>query len=93
MAEYEQENIRDHVTLRDEKGNEKEYRVESLFDMDDKSYAMLTTKDDDETLVMRVEGDELIGIADPDEMNAILDSYYIAVRSLPDEEQSELRTK
>lgn len=83
--------IRDHVTIEDDNGNRKQYRVEALFDMDDKSYALLTSKK--ETLVMRVEGDDLIGVANPEERDTILDAYEIAVGSLPDAEQSELRTK
>lgn len=91
MAEYKEHNISSHVTIRDEEGNNKQYRVEAFFDMDEKSYALLTSKE--ESLLMRVEGDELVGIADPEERDNILDAYEIALHSLPDAEQSELKTK
>jgi uncharacterized protein YrzB (UPF0473 family) len=76
---------RDYITIEDEQGNQKEFAVEALFDMEDKSYALL--RSEDETIVMRVEGEEgeqyLVGITDPEESEAILDAYQIAVENAP----------
>ena len=78
---------RDYITVEDEKGNRKDYSVEALFDMEEESYALL--KAEDETIVMKVEGDEgdqyLLGISDPLESEAILDAYEIAVENAYDE--------
>jgi hypothetical protein len=78
---------RDYVTIEDDRGNQKEFAVEALFDMEDKSYALL--RSEDETIVMRVEGEEgdqyLVGITDPEESEAILDAYQIAVENAPAE--------
>jgi uncharacterized protein YrzB (UPF0473 family) len=72
---------RDYITIEDTEGNRKDLAVEALFEMNDKSYALL--KGEDETMVMKVEGEEgnqyLVGISDPMERNAILDAYQIAV--------------
>jgi hypothetical protein len=74
---------RDYVTIEDDKGNRKEYAVEALFDMKNESYALLAAED--ETIVMRVEGEYLVGIDDPLESEAILDAYQIAVEHAPAE--------
>ena len=79
---------RDYITIADEKGRRKDYSVEALFDMEDESYALL--KAQDETIVMKVEGEEegnqyLLGISDPAESEAILDAYQIAVESVDDQ--------
>lgn len=78
---------RDYVTVEDEQGQEKEYAVEALFDMEGESYALLSSEE--ETVLMRVEGDEderfLVGIQDPDEISAVLDAYQIAVDAAPAE--------
>ena len=77
---------RDYITIEDEKGRRKDYAVEALFDMKDESYALLKAKD--ETIVMKVEGEEgnqyLLGISNPAESEAILDAYQIAVESVDD---------
>lgn len=83
--------IRSNVTIKDKEGNEKQYRVEAFFDLDDKSYALLTSKEED--LLMRIEGDELIELADNEEIKSILGSYQSIINSLPDSDQSDLRTK
>ncbi|MDG5789063.1 DUF1292 domain-containing protein [Evansella sp. AB-P1] len=74
---------KDHITIRDDNGNEKEFAVEALFDMEQQSYALITG--DEETLLMRVIDDEdeqyLVGITDPKERDAILDVYQVAVES------------
>ena len=78
---------RDYITVEDEKGNQKDFAVEALFDMEDKSYALLAAED--ETIVMKVEGEEedqyLIGIMNPVESAAILQAYEIAVEHAPAE--------
>lgn len=79
------EEARDYVTIQDEQGQEKEYAIEALFDMDDKTYALLASGE--ETVVMRVEGTEedqyLVGITDSAELESILDAYQIAVKAAP----------
>ncbi len=78
---------RDFITIEDNQGNLKDYAVEALFDMEDESYALL--KAEDETIVMKIEGEEgnqdLVGINDPSESEAILDAYQIAVEHAPAE--------
>lgn len=78
---------RDYITVEDERGNQKEYAVEALFDMEEESYALL--KSGTETILMKVEGEEgdqyLLGISDPSESEAILDAYEIAVENAYDE--------
>ncbi|MCM3766867.1 DUF1292 domain-containing protein [Neobacillus niacini] len=78
---------RDYITIEDEDGNQKQYAVEALFDMEEESYALL--KADDETLVMKIEGEEgnqyLVGISNPEESEAILAAYQIAVENAPAE--------
>ena len=78
---------RDYITVEDERGNRKDYSVEALFDMEEESYALL--KAEDETIVMKVEGEEgdqyLLGISDPLESEAILDAYEIAVENAYEE--------
>jgi hypothetical protein len=77
---------RDYITIEDEEGHRKEYSVEALFDMKDEFYALLNAAD--ETIVMKVEGEEgnqyLLGISDPAESEAILDAYQIAVENADD---------
>jgi hypothetical protein len=77
--------LRDLITIEDEKGNHKDYMVEALFDMNEKTFALLKSKD--ETILMRVEDEEgdqyLFGITDPSESEAILNAYQIAVENAP----------
>ncbi|RXT08043.1 DUF1292 domain-containing protein [Ammoniphilus sp. CFH 90114] len=79
--------VRDYITIEDEQGQEKQYAVEALFDMEDQSYALLTSEQ--ETILMRVEGDDedryLVGITDEEESEAILSAYQIAVENAPAE--------
>ena len=77
---------RDYITIEDENGHRKDYAVEALFDMEEEYYTLL--KAEDETIVMKVEGEEgnqyLLGISDPSESEAILDAYQIAVENAGD---------
>ncbi|MGO4888059.1 DUF1292 domain-containing protein [Anaerobacillus sp. MEB173] len=77
--------LRDQITVQDQSGNEFKYSVEALFDMDDQSYALLSSNN--ETVLMRVEDEEdeqyLIGITDENEREAILEAYQIAVEANP----------
>lgn len=81
-------NLRDVITVQDEDGNSKQFSVEALFDMDEKSYALLQSEDD-LVLMQVVGGDDetqyLIGIEDPDEAEQILDAYQVAVEAAPAE--------
>jgi uncharacterized protein YrzB (UPF0473 family) len=72
------------ITVEDEQGNEKEYAVEALFDMNEEFYALLTS--DKDRILMRVvdvEGEDqyLVGIDDPEEAASILDAYQIALEA------------
>ncbi len=82
-----EEEVRDSVTILDEEGNEKEYTIEALFDMEDQGYALI--RNPDETLLMRIEDEDgeqyLVGITDDNEREAILDAYQIAVEAAPAE--------
>ena len=82
---------RDKIVVLDENGNEKEFSIEALFDMKDKTYALLRSEEDgNNTFVMQVEntddGQFLTGISDPSERNMILDAYEIAVDANPETE-------
>jgi len=83
---FVRDDYRDYITVEDEKGNRKDYAIEALFDMKEESYALL--KGEEETIVMKVEGEEgnqyLLGISDPLESEAILDAYEIAVENAQD---------
>ncbi|MCF6410288.1 DUF1292 domain-containing protein [Pseudalkalibacillus salsuginis] len=79
---------RDHITVEDENGVQKQFAVEALFDMEDSSYALLKPEEDDnDTIVMQVKNEEdgqyLISIDDPDKKEMILDAYEIAVDANP----------
>ncbi|MEJ9222518.1 MULTISPECIES: DUF1292 domain-containing protein [Priestia] len=76
---------RDFITIEDEKGIEKQYAVEALFDMRNQTYALLQSNG--EALLMRVEDEKgeqyLVGLTDPEERDSILDAYQIAVEGTP----------
>jgi uncharacterized protein YrzB (UPF0473 family) len=78
---------RDYITIKDDDGTLKDFAVEALFEMEGKSYALLAAED--ETMLMRVEGEEgdqyLVGISDPVESQSILDAYQVAVEEAPAE--------
>ncbi|MDT8861120.1 DUF1292 domain-containing protein [Alkalihalobacillus sp. MEB130] len=80
-----EDQVRDQITIEDENGEVRDYSVEALFDMEDHSYALLTSNED--TLLMRVEEEEdeqyLVGITDPEERESILSAYEIAVEANP----------
>jgi len=82
---------RDKIAVLDENGDEKEFSIEALFDMKDKTYALLRSEQDgNNTFVMQVEntddGQFLIGISDPSESDMILDAYEIALDANPETE-------
>ncbi|MFL0570269.1 DUF1292 domain-containing protein [Priestia megaterium] len=76
---------RDFITIEDEKGIEKQYAVEALFDMRNQTYALLQSNG--EALLMRVEDEKgeqyLVGLTDPEERDSILDAYQITVEATP----------
>jgi uncharacterized protein YrzB (UPF0473 family) len=78
------EQARDHIIVKDNQGNEKEYAVAALFDMRDDFYALL--KSGDEMIVMKIEEENgrqfLAGRTDPIENEAILDTYQIMVQNV-----------
>ncbi|MBU8685738.1 DUF1292 domain-containing protein [Priestia megaterium] len=80
---------RDLITIEDEKGIEKQYAVEALFDMKNQNYALLQWNG--EALLMRVEDEKgeqyLVGLNDPGERDSILDAYQIAVEATPADEE------
>ncbi|MFC0560044.1 DUF1292 domain-containing protein [Halalkalibacter alkalisediminis] len=81
----ESNEMRDQITIEDENGQTKDYSVEALFDMEEHSYALLSSNED--TILMRVEdeadGQYLVGITDPEERDSILYAYEIAVDANP----------
>ena len=81
--------IRDRIIVEDNQGQQKEFGIEGLFEMDDRNYVLLTAEDD-ETVLMRVEGEgddqELVGIQNPEELQSLLDAYQIAVDAAPAED-------
>ncbi|WP_099353064.1 DUF1292 domain-containing protein [Fredinandcohnia onubensis] len=81
---------RDKIVVKDENGEEKEFSIEALFDMKEKTYALLhSEQDQNNTFVMQVEntddGQFLTGIKDPTERDMVLDAYEIAVDANPAE--------
>ncbi|KWU55785.1 DUF1292 domain-containing protein [Priestia megaterium] len=76
---------RDFITIEDERGIEKQYAVEALFDMRNQTYALLQSNG--EVLLMRIEDEKgeqyLVGLTDPEERDSILDAYQIAVEATP----------
>jgi uncharacterized protein YrzB (UPF0473 family) len=69
------DSVRDLVTVRDEMGNERQFEVEALFEMNGLSYAML--REGEETVVMKVEdqGEDqfLVGLESEGEKSNLLD--------------------
>nr|WP_304214318.1 DUF1292 domain-containing protein [Fredinandcohnia onubensis] len=81
---------RDKIVVKDENGEEKEFSIEALFDMKDKTFALLhSEQDQNNTFVMQVEntddGQFLTGINNPSERDMVLDAYEIAVDANPAE--------
>ncbi|WP_176583180.1 DUF1292 domain-containing protein [Priestia megaterium] len=80
---------RDFITIENEKGLEKQYAVEALFDMRNQTYALLQSNG--EVLLMRVEDEKgeqyLVGLTDSEERDSILDAYQIAVEATPADEE------
>ncbi|WP_225049473.1 DUF1292 domain-containing protein [Priestia megaterium] len=76
---------RDFITIEDERGIEKQYAIEALFDMRNQTYALLQSNE--EVLLMRIEDEKgeqyLVGLTDPEERDSILDAYQIAVEATP----------
>ncbi|AWI12336.1 DUF1292 domain-containing protein [Caldibacillus thermoamylovorans] len=83
--------LRDSVTVQKEQGEEVEYFIEALFDVDDESYALI--RNDDETLLMKIEEENgeqfLVGVEKPDLSESILDAYQIAVEANPADQPKE----
>jgi uncharacterized protein YrzB (UPF0473 family) len=82
---------RDKIVVLDENGDEKEFSIEALFDMKDKTYVLLRSEQDgNNTFVMQVEntddGQFLTGISDPSKRDMVLDAYEIAVDANPETE-------
>lgn len=83
--------LRDYITVEDEDGTERLFAVEAMFDMNEKTYALLRSeKDKDDAIVMQVETDDenkqyLVGINDQEETTNLLDAYALAVEANPAE--------
>ena len=79
----------DGKVIKNEKGIEKQYAVEALFDMRNQTYALLQSNG--EVLLMRVEDEKgeqyLVGLTDSEERDSILDAYQIAVEATPADEE------
>ncbi len=76
--------------IEDENGFKKELAEEALFDMDERTYAMLKAMDKtDEMIVMEIGRDEhgqyLTGIDDPEKVQMILDAYEVTLKENPAE--------
>ncbi|MFS0863759.1 DUF1292 domain-containing protein [Fredinandcohnia sp. 179-A 10B2 NHS] len=79
---------RDKIVVKDENGDEKQFSVEALFDMKEKTYALLRSEQNaEDTFVMEVEnsdeGQFLVGLYDNHERDMVLDAYEIAVQANP----------
>lgn len=82
------DSIRDLVTVTDDRGMERKFEVEALFEMNGESYAML--RDEEGTVLMKVEeqgADQfLVGLESDIEKSQLLDAYQIAVDAAPAED-------
>lgn len=79
---------RDYITVEDENGEEKQFSVEALFDIEGQTYAFLRSEENmNDTMIMEVENEEndqyLVGIMDPEKKEMLLDAYQIAVEANP----------
>jgi hypothetical protein len=87
MAEKEKQ--RDMISIEEEEdGEERQLAVEALFDMEDKTYALLRSpQNKNDLFVMGVEDDEdgqsLIKIKNQTVKENVLDAYEIAVAANP----------
>jgi len=69
--------LKGQVTLKKQDGNYTNYIVELLFDMGERSYAMLTNNQ--ESILMRVQGDNILGYATKEEKKEVFSAYNIAI--------------
>lgn len=81
-------NERDFIIVEDENGREMKFSVEALLAMEDQTYALLRSNEEqNDPVVMQVENDAneqyLIGITDPNKKEMVLDAYQIAVDANP----------
>jgi uncharacterized protein YrzB (UPF0473 family) len=80
--------LRDSVTIIDEEGEETEFFIEALFDVDDESFALIR-KEDNSMFLTKIEEDQgeqyLVPVSDPNKSSNILDAYQIAVEKNPAE--------
>lgn len=78
---------KDVITIKEENGRLQQFEVEALFEMQNKSYALLSAEK--ETIVMKVVNNKdnqiLVNVSE-DERNNILNAYEIAIEA--DFEQS-----
>lgn len=76
---------RDKITIENERGEQLQYTIEALFDMEQQSYALLHSEED--LLLMRIEEEDgeqyLVGIDDPEEAQSVMEAYQIAVEAAP----------
>lgn len=81
------DSIRDLITIEGENGEQLSFEVEAMFDMEGKSYALLSSEE--QTVLMRViedeTGQQLVPISDQIEKESILDAYQVAVEASPAE--------
>lgn len=81
--------LRDYITVEDEDGTEKQFAVEAMFDMKNKTYALLRSEHNrEDSIVMQVKVDDdnqqyLVGINNHEETSNLLDAYQIAVDANP----------
>ncbi|PLS17168.1 DUF1292 domain-containing protein [Bacillus sp. M6-12] len=82
---------RDIIAIQNEQGEESEYAVEALFEMNEGDYALLSSGED--SFLMKVESENgqqyLVNIEDPDERENLLDAYLLA--SMADFDEPGLR--
>lgn len=80
--------LRDSVTIIDEEGEETEFFIEALFDVDNESFALIR-KEDNSMFLTKIEEDQgeqyLVPVSDPNKSSNILDAYQIAVEENPAE--------
>ncbi|BAB04226.1 DUF1292 domain-containing protein [Halalkalibacterium halodurans] len=73
---------KDHITIRDEQGNEHEYEVEAVFEMGGQHYTMISSGQEME--IMRIEehnGSQSLVNATEDEIEQLVAAYEIAINA------------
>jgi hypothetical protein len=75
--------VKDQVTIKDENGNNKEYKVQAMFEMANERYAILSSSE--EVALMRIKEDEnqqtFEEITNPEEKASLFSAHALEVEA------------